>query len=493
MARPVKLEPRPSIPPGPYLVAGLAKAGAAAAAALRSTTDEPVVAWDEHRCDPTEAAASRLSALGVEIVFGEPDGLLDRHGGFGSIVKSPGIPGDIDLLAAARARGIPVIDELELGWRLADGKLIAVTGTNGKSTTVALLRRALERAGMEALVAGNSDLGPALSAVPHDGAEWIVCEVSSFQLEATTHFLPQAALLTNLTHDHLHRHGTMAAYGECKRRMFVRGDRAVPGAAINLDDDFGHDLAGDIERRGGRVAGFGRSSEAEFRMLACEWSRDEGRVSLSTPGGGVELVTRLPGLHNAYNVAGAAALCHLLGLDEGTTAAALSEAPNVPGRWEPVDEGQPFDAIVDYAHNTEGMTNVLETARAVAAGRGGTVRTVSGAGGGNDPSKRPAMGRELRRLSDQLILTEGNSRGEPGAEVIADLLEGAEPTAGATLEVIPDRRLAIRRALSCAQPGDIVLVLGRGAMPRLLASTSGDGPAFDDRVVVREELRALAP
>ena len=481
------------MPPGPYLVAGLATAGAAAAVALRSTSDEPVAAWDEHRCDPTEAVASRLSALGVEVVFGEPDGLLDRYGGLGSIVKSPGIPGDIPLISAARARGIPVIDELELGWRLTGSRLIAVTGTNGKSTTVALLQRALERAGMDALIAGNSDLGPALSAVPDAGADWIVCEVSSFQLEATSDFLPEAALLTNLTHDHLHRHRTMAAYGECKRRMFVRGDRAVPMAAVNIDDDFGRELARDIERRGGQVAGFGRSTEAAFCVLGCEWSRDEGRVSLSTPAGKMELATRLPGLHNAHNVAGAAALCHLLGLDEGTTAAALSGAAGVPGRWEPVDEGQPFDAIVDFAHNTEGITSVVETARAVAAGRDGAVRTVSGAGGGNDPFKRPAMGRELRRLSDQLILTEGNSRGEPAAEVIAGLLEGAEPAAGGELEVIPDRRLAIRRALSCAQPGDIVLVLGRGSMPRLLASTSGDGPAFDDRVVVREELRVLAP
>ena len=228
-------------------------------------------------------------------------------------------------------------------------------------------------------------------------------------------------------------------------------------------------------------------------MLGCEWSRDEGHVSLAAPGGRVELVTRLPGLHNAYNVAGAVALCHLIGLDERTTEAALSEAAGVPGRWEPIDEGQPFDAIVDFAHNTDGLTSVLETARVVAAGRDGAVRTVSGAGGGNDPFKRPAMGRELRRLSDQLILTEGNSRGESGSSVIADLLEGAEATEGGSLEVIADRRLSIRRALSCAQPGDVVLVLGRGAMPRLLASTSGDGPAFDDRVVVREELRALAP
>ncbi len=486
-------QPRPPVPPGPYVVAGLAKAGAAAAAALRSVIEEPVIAWDEHRCEPTEAAAVRLSALGVEVVFGHPDGLLDSNGGVRCVVKSPGIPADIPLIAAAEARGIPVIDELELGWRLGSHRLIAVTGTNGKSTTVALLQRALERAGMTTVVAGNSDLGPALSAVPAAEADWIICEVSSFQLEATTDFLPEVALFTNLTHDHLHRHGTMAAYGESKRGMFVRGDRAVSLAAVNVDDEFGRQLAEEIERRGGQVARFGRSSGAEFRVLGCEWSRDEGRVTLAAPGGPVELVTRLPGLHNAYNVAGAAALCHLIGLDERATEAALSEAAGVPGRWEPIDEGQPFDAIVDFAHNTDALRSVLETARVVAAGREGAVRTVSGAGGGNDPFKRPAMGRELRRLSDQLILTEGNSRGEPGSSVIADLLEGAEATEGGSLEVIADRRLAIRRALSCAQPGDIVLVLGRGAMPRLLASTSGDGPAFDDRVVVREELRALAP
>jgi UDP-N-acetylmuramoyl-L-alanyl-D-glutamate--2,6-diaminopimelate ligase len=260
---------------------------------------------------------------------------------------------------------------------------------------------------------------------------------------------------------------------------------------VPADDDFGLAIGREIELRGGRVLRFGRSQDADYRVLACDWSRDTAEVELATPDGALSVVTPLPGNHNALNVAAAFAACEALGVDRETAADAFREAEPVAGRWDVQDEGQPFDAIVDYAHNPDGVVRVLEAARRLADARGSSVRTVIAAGGGNDASKRPAMGYQARHLSDQVIVTSGNSRGEAVSIVADGVMSGAERADGGALESVLDRRGAIRRALECAEPGDVVLVLGRGAMPRLLASTSGDGRPFDDRAVLREELHRL--
>ncbi|HEV3229331.1 MAG TPA: Mur ligase family protein, partial [Solirubrobacteraceae bacterium] len=257
---------RPPPPPGPYLVAGLARAGRAAVDALQRGTRDPVLAWDcatdrEHR-----RAAAALRKRGVEVWLGGDGVDVLEHGApVAALVKSPGVGFDSPLIERAQERGLCVLDELELGWRLSRAPIVAVTGTNGKSTTCALAVAVLEAGGHRVQLAGNTDFGPPLSAVPPGG--WVVCEVSSFQLEGSSSFLPDVAVFTNLTTEHLDRHGTMERYGELKRRMFVRGKRTALMCVVNLDDPFGRALVADIRAAGGRVLSYGRASEADFRIV----------------------------------------------------------------------------------------------------------------------------------------------------------------------------------------------------------------------------------
>src|SRR5215213_7253270 len=209
--------PRPPLPSGPYLVVGLARSGVAAALALRERGAE-VMGVDSGRV-PGEAA-QRLAAAGVA-VHAQATGveLLDRAG---SVIKSPGVPQQAPVVAAARERGIPVLGEFETGWRLLGGhEFIAVTGSNGKTTTVELIGHLHHEAGLPVKVAGN--VGTALSSLPGTLAPetTLVAEASSFQLEDTEAFAPEAAVLLNLAEDHLDRHGTFEAYRTAKLKVFA--------------------------------------------------------------------------------------------------------------------------------------------------------------------------------------------------------------------------------------------------------------------------------
>src|SRR3954463_3905722 len=214
--------PRPPLPPGPYLVVGLARSGIAAAELLAGR-GERVVGTDARAADP--AVRQRLGGRGVEVRDGEQDPrLLD---GIRTIVKSPGVPREAPLIAAALAQNITVMGEVELGWRLLPNEFIGLTGSNGKTTTVELIGHIHRRANEPVLVAGN--VGTALTSLPGhiDSNATIVCELSSFQLEDTLAFAPEAAVLLNLTEDHLDRHGTFEAYRAAKLNVFAH---QPPGA-----------------------------------------------------------------------------------------------------------------------------------------------------------------------------------------------------------------------------------------------------------------------
>ena len=216
---------RPPLPPGPYLVVGLARSGRAAVEMLRPHGE--VIATDSGSPEPPPGVESHLGTDGV--------GLLDS---VACVVKSPGVPGEAPVIAAARERGIPVHGELELAWRLLPNRFVAVTGTNGKTTTAELLGAVYRAAGIEVAVAGN--VGTPLSSLPGalGAGAVVVCEASSFQLEDATEFAPDTALLLNLEEDHLDRHGTFEAYREAKLRVFARQDEsdvavARPGLAFD--------------------------------------------------------------------------------------------------------------------------------------------------------------------------------------------------------------------------------------------------------------------
>jgi UDP-N-acetylmuramoyl-L-alanyl-D-glutamate--2,6-diaminopimelate ligase len=407
------------------------------------------------------------------------------------VIKSPGVPFTAPAPARAAELGVPVIDELELAWRMGAAPLICVTGTNGKSTVCALLAAIARAAGLDAVVAGNTEFGPPLSALARRAPECVICEVSSYQLEGSPTFLPRAAVLTNLRPDHLVRHPGMDAYAACKRRLFVRDERTVELAVLNADDDLGRALSDDVSERGGTVLGFGRSSEAEYRLSRCGWTLTSAWLEVQTPDGALRLDTRLPGPHNAANVMAALAAARGLGFEMDAVVEGLTNAEGVPGRFELIDEGQPFDVIVDFAHTPDAMDAVLRTVRQVAdARRTARVHAVLGDAGHRPAVLRVPLGEAAGRLVDRLILTEGNLQGEPVAASVLPLMRGALAGGRAAVELVLDRHEAIRRVLATASEGDLVVLLGRGARSRIRKSPYEDGAPFDDRVVAREELQS---
>lgn len=304
---------RPPLPPGPYLVVGLRVSGAATARMLLSHGE--VLGCDLGR--PREAAG--LSEAGVEVEL-ESDGLeLVRRAA--TVVKSPGVPAAAPAVAAARARGIEVLGELEVAWRLIDAEFVGVTGTNGKTTTVELLGAIHRAGGASVVVAGN--VGTPLAELVGGRSDVVVCEASSFQLEDATAFAPEAAVLLNLSEDHIDRHGTFAAYRDAKLRIFARQS---PGHVAVLPLE--------LEPAGGmaaRVVRFGRDEGAELSCVAGKL-RYEGSELLATE------EIRLRGAHNLDNAMAAAATALVRGIAPEAVREALRTFAGVPHRLEEVAE-----------------------------------------------------------------------------------------------------------------------------------------------------------
>jgi len=480
--------PRPPVPEGPYLVAGCGRAGRAAARALVARTSiGEVVLWEEERSPPAPDALPP----GIAVRRDADPARLVRELRPRTLVKSPGIPIGAPVVRAALDAGAHVIDELDLGWRLVRRPVLAITGTNGKSTTAALVRATL--GGEPVPLAGNSEHGVPLSDLAGTAGGWVVCEVSSFQMEASA-VRPDVGVFLNLSRDHLERHGTMEAYGAVKARLFLRGGVPAPISVVDVDGAFGRGLADACERAGGRVVRVGAHPCADHRLTGASWGLAAGVTTISARGAPVSVRTRLPGAHNARNVTAALAVAEALGVDPAFARDAAGRFPGVPGRFEVIDEGQAFDVVVDYAHNAGGVEQALGAARALAIRRpGARLVAVLSAAGGRDPAGPPAMGRVAARLADELVLTTGASRGDPRPLAPLEALDaGARTVAGARPAVVADRRAAIAEGLARARPGDVLVVAGRGALARLVIDRSGNGPEFDDRVVTRELLRASA-
>jgi UDP-N-acetylmuramoyl-L-alanyl-D-glutamate--2,6-diaminopimelate ligase len=462
------------------LVVGLGRAGEAAARALvEQLGPGSVYASDDQDNPETRAVAAVLGEFGVQVALGERPADWPQPA---AVVKSPGIrPG-----AACLPEGVPTIDELDLGWRLSRERVAAVTGTNGKGTTAWLLAQIIEGGGTPAVVCGNFELGVPFSAASVAPGGVFVVEASSYQLETPGAMLPEVAVLTNLGEDHRDRHGTRETYGPIKRRLFVRGDRTVGTAVLCADDGFGRELAVELRERGAQVTTFGRAVDADYRIESLGYELAAAELVVAAPGGReLRLRTRLPGAHNALNAIGALAAAEALGIERAAAVAALAEAIPVPGRFEAVEAGQSFTAIADFAHNPDGYAAVLGTARELTRGK---VRVAIGARGGMDQFKRPAMGEVAARLADQVFVTSGEDRGESRELRIEQLLEGAR-RGDADVVVEPDRRRAIAELVAAAEPGDVVLVLGRGAQTEPLCD---GGEPYDDRVALRAALLARA-
>jgi UDP-N-acetylmuramoyl-L-alanyl-D-glutamate--2,6-diaminopimelate ligase len=361
--------------------------------------------------------------------------------------------------------------------------VVGVTGTSGKTTTTHLLGSVFERHGWSSAVLGTlsgprttpeaPELQAHLAAERDAGHDAIAMEVSSHALAMgrvrATHFA--VAVFTNLSHDHLDFHTDLDEYFETKASLFT--PEYAEAAVVNLDDAHGMELA-----RRALVPTEGFSiAEAEDLVL--------GTTQCTFRWRGEPVALALGGRFNVSNALAAAAAAARLGIPAATIAAGLTAAPSVPGRFEPVDEGQPFAVLVDYAHKPGALEGALAAAREAAAG--GRVLLVVGAGGDRDASKRPEMGEVAARLADRVLLTSDNPRGEDPLAIIDAIRAGMPASAPVTIE--PDRAAAIAAALAEAEPGDVVVIAGKGhEAVQVIGGTSID---FDDRRVARDALRAL--
>ncbi len=374
-------------------------------------------------------------------------------------------------------------------------RVAGITGTNGKTTTAFLLREILESAGVRCGLLGTVkqvvggaeeeverttpeaiDLQATFRRMLDGGDRACAMEVSSHALALhradAIHF--DVALFTNLTQDHLDFHSDMEDYFRSKRLLFEMGPRV---AVVNVDDPYGRRLAEEFEC----VTFSAEGGEAD--LVA-------GDVGLTPLGaafsvGGISVETRLPGHFNVSNALGAFAVATAMGVEPEVAATGLADAAPPPGRFEPVDEGQAFSVLVDYAHTPDSLENVLRAARRLGEGR---VISVFGAGGDRDRGKRPRMGRAGAELSDLAIVTSDNPRSEDPEAIVAEILAGIDDRAGVEAEV--DRRAAIAQALSRAEPGDTVVIAGKGH-EQGQEFEDGRKLPFDDREVAREELRRL--
>jgi UDP-N-acetylmuramoyl-L-alanyl-D-glutamate--2,6-diaminopimelate ligase len=398
------------------------------------------------------------------------------------------------VVADARAAMAPVAAHF-FGEPTGELKVAGITGTNGKTTTTFLLREILESAGVRCGLLGTVKqvVGGVEEEVERTTPEAIDLQRTfrrmldggdvACAMEVSSHALAlrradaiefDVALFTNLTQDHLDFHVDMEDYFLSKRRLFEMG----PGRAIvNVDDPYGRRLAEEFEcvtfsAEGGDadlVAG-----DVGIAPLGAEFNVGE-----------VAVRTRLPGDFNVSNALAAFTAATAMGVEPEIAAAGLAQAAPPPGRFEPVDEGQPFSVLVDYAHTPDSLENVLRAARGLGEGR---VISVFGAGGDRDRGKRPQMGQAGAELSDLAIVTSDNPRSEDPEAIVAEVLAGIGDRDGVEVEI--DRRAAIALALSRAEAGDTVVIAGKGH-EQGQEFEHGRKLPFDDREVAREELRRL--
>jgi len=270
----------------------------------------------------------------------------------------------------------------------------------------------------------------------------------------------------------------MDDYFHAKRRLFT-GPQPVP-AAVGIGTPWGRRLADDLrDLHRAPLVTFGLDESAEIRPEALELDAGGSRFTA----GGVEVETRLRGLFNVENVLGAVAAGLLLDLDEDAIAEGIASVEGIPGRFEAIEEGQRFAVLVDYAHTPDSLATVLRAARDLADGR---VLVVFGAGGDRDRGKRPLMGKVAAELAEVVIVTSDNPRSEAPLAIIQDVLQGA----GTEVEIDPDRRDAIARAIALAREGDVVVVAGKGHEQG--QDVDGVITPFDDREVAREALRRIS-
>jgi UDP-N-acetylmuramyl-tripeptide synthetase len=357
--------------------------------------------------------------------------------------------------------------------------VVGVTGTNGKTSCSHWIAQATEACGKRAALIGTLGSGrvgaltPALTTTPdvcavHESlAQFRRAGVTTVAMEVSSHGLEQGrvngvefdvALFTNLTRDHLDYHGTMAAYGQAKARLF-----AWPGlhaAVINADDAFGQGLIDAARSRGQRVLSYGFTN-ADIAATGIALSGAGIALSVATPWGRGAMQTRVVGAFNAQNLLGVLGVLLESGVALDAALAALAAVTPPPGRMQRLGgDGKPL-VVVDYAHTPDALEKALTTLRPAVAGPGELV-CVFGCGGDRDKGKRPEMGRIAATLADRVVVTTDNPRGEDPAEIANAVVRGIRQTNARRWLVELDRAAAIRAAIAGAKSADVVLIAGKG-------------------------------
>lgn len=382
-------------------------------------------------------------------------------------------------------------------------KVIAITGTNGKTTTLNYVNEILKEAGYTtamfttAVIEINgerkiNDLNATVASVDRmqrffrDAKR---AKVDYVLLEVTSHALDQhkldgvpikAAIMTNLTQDHLDYHGTMDAYAAAKAKLFQNEPEFI---VLNRDDEW-FDYY-DQFMAGAQKITYGKHEEAEARIEHTKLYRKGSEATVVIDHQTViELATALPGEYNIYNMVAAVSAAYLLGLSTDDIVEGVANLESVPGRFERIPTGRDFDVVVDYAHTPDALEKFLSAAKTLAKNR---VILVFGATGDRDKSKRPIMGEIASRLVDRIILTDEESYNEDPATIRRQVMGGIESAGGsAKTTEIADRRDAIKKALSIATKGDIVVITGMGH--EMFRIVDGKKITWNDTQVVKELL-----
>lgn len=418
-----------------------------------------------------------------------------RVGAAAAVVERPDASAALPQLVVADSRlALALLASLFEGDPSDDVRVTGVTGTNGKTTTVWLLRHLLSERGPTASIGTLGVMGPAgdrrdgdlttpgpvelaraLAGLRDEGVERVAMEVSSHALDQRrVDGIAFAALLyTNLSREHLDYHDDMGAYGAAKRRAveLLRDDGLL---VVNADDPAWEDL----EAPGARRLAFGSDPASDVRAEEVRPERGGTRFTLVHGTESAPVALPLPGAFNVHNALGAAATALAEGMDVGSVAGALSRAPQIPGRMEVLHRGGTV-VVRDYAHTPDALGRVIEALRP--GGDRGRIAIVFGCGGDRDRGKRPIMGRVASRAADRVFVTTDNPRSEDPAAIAREVVAGV---AGGNHEVVLDRREAIARALAWARDGDVVLLAGKGHETYQIHGT--EKRPFDEARVVAE-------
>jgi UDP-N-acetylmuramoylalanine--D-glutamate ligase len=430
------------------LVVGLGRSGVAASIALRAT-GEAVIAVDSG----AGARADALADAGVEVhLRADGLGLLER---VNAVIKSPGVPVQAPLITAAAERGLPVLGELELAWRMLPNEFIAVTGTNGKTTTVELIGHIHRQAGKPSAVAGNVGI-PVSSLVRSVDAEaTVICEASSFQLEDTLQFTPEVAVLLNLTEDHLDRHRTMAAYRAAKLQIFARQgseDLAVVPTSLFPAEEPRKGPEPLTDLRAGRVS-FGTQAGSTLQARGGElWWKELPLVAIE------ELALR--GGHNVENAMAAAAVCLARGIDRDAVRAGLRSFPGVPHRLEEVARREGVLYVNDSKATNVTSTLVALNAFEPQASSSATRAPRPGNAGTRSRAIHLIIGGQGKD-QDFMVLREPVERSCAGVYLIgedASSIALALRGAGTQVRVCHDLERAVAEAARMAVSGEVVLL-----------------------------------